>query len=114
MRTVAIESRTRATRYSASVAGIRASNGNQPVAPTSPSQQWRGFPTRVHGVAPAPCPQTFQPRRTSRTTMTQTTPAPVAPIPTSAKDMTPQQYAAARAEIRRGNVPTYQPAQGAK
>jgi hypothetical protein len=46
--------------------------------------------------------------------MTQTTPAPVAPIPTSAKDMTPQQYAAARAEIRRGNVPTYQPAQGAK
>ena len=51
---------------------------------------------------------------TSRTTMTQTTPAPAAPIPTSAKDMTPQQYAAARAEIRRGNLPTYQPAQGAK
>lgn len=53
---------------------------------------------------------------TTKVTMTQATPpaAPPAPVPTNATAMTEAQYAAARAEIRRGNVPIYQPAQGAK
>ena len=50
--------------------------------------------------------------------MTQPAPpaAPAAPAtPANASEMTPEQYAKARAEIRRGNLPSYQStAQGGK